>query len=115
MLNEARSTLGRLLLPLALAAALGTPWQAPAATDARACPARTFDAFARLFADDVVVQRRFTRTPLTEQRLVDADPEPRAVTRQVQTPKYPILPGKVDRAQRGLSIQSIETDPAHPK
>lgn len=93
---------------LAVACALTAMPSQGHATDVwkASCPAQKFDKYIAAFADDVAVQRTFTKTPLKSIALVDAEPEPRAVTRwlgksQIQ---FPLMPSLGEQREKQLQL-----------
>ena len=93
---------------VALACALTAVPSPGRTTDARkaSCPAQKFDQYIEAFADDVMVQRTYTKTPLKSTALVDAEPEPRAVTRWLGKSqiRFPLMPSLVEQHEKRLQL-----------
>ena len=88
-------------------AAVGGGGAAQAAT----CPARDFAGFFQAFSDSPAVQRAFTAADVDFTQMdVDAQPEPREVTRNVPLASivFPIAPTTTEQARQGLETRVTE-------
>lgn len=67
------------------------------------CPAGDFESFFNVFANDVSVQKAFTRKPLQIDYLDPAaDPEPKFVSEMSSSFDFPVVPGAAEQETRGL-------------
>ena len=72
------------------------------------CPATDFSVFIRAFANDVNIQKTFTKYPLKYQRVdLDSEPDPKAITQELNRNQiqFPILALHEERVNHSLEIQ----------
>lgn len=104
-MNKHQKLVGLLVLGYAL---IGVPSQGSASGGrAISCPAQKFDRYIKVFADDVAVQRTHTRVPFKSTVLVDAEPEPRAITRWLgkEQIRFPLMPSSGEQHEKSLQLR----------
>ena len=77
----------------------------PASDASTSCPSQDFDTFIAVFTDDVEVQKAFVHDPLENETVdVNADPEPKPVTRALHKAdlSFPLMPSTKEQAHIGL-------------
>ena len=82
-----------------------------------ACPSQDFSEFLKVFSENIVIQRAFTKYPLKKWQLdLDSDPEPKPVLRNLRSSQisFPVIPGESERNLKSLTfrIEKIESKKA---
>jgi hypothetical protein len=81
------------------------------------CPATNFDDFFKHFLNEQTTQKAFTKFPIKKTILVDADPEPRAVTKKLNKSdvKFPLAPAEEARRAMKILARVEKTKTLHPR
>jgi len=105
------------LLPLAFGVLLAQSSWAASPKDRAACPSQKFKAFLAAYADDVAIQKAFTKTPLAISFIdIEADPKAEDVVKLTKKAdlRFPLLPTAAERKGMKLHwrIEEVTADTA---
>lgn len=82
------------------------------------CPSQEFAGFLNAFAENVEIQKAFTKFPLKRQQLdLEAEPEPKPVLRLLSRSqvKFPIIPNAAERKTKSLNFRVDELNARRAK
>lgn len=88
---------------------------ARAAANEAMCPAATFDAFFKRFADDITVQKAYVTDPLQSDSVdAEAEPEPAPVHKTLGKSEiaFPVIPTTTELTRKGLAVATEHTSPS---